>query len=83
MESFEVESTIPGNKRTVRVYLPPGYQRGGKDYGLLLAYDGNQYTQAVPTPMILDNMIAAKAISADHCRVHGVARSGRGVSAER
>lgn len=63
VENLEIESKIPGNRRTVRVYLPPGYQRsGGKDYGLLLAYDGNQYTLAVPTPMILDNMIAAKAI---------------------
>ncbi len=62
VENFDVESGILGNKRTVRVYLPPGYKRGGSDYGLLLAYDGNQYTLAVPTPMILDNMIAAKAI---------------------
>lgn len=62
LENLDVESRILGNKRTVRVYLPPGYQRDRSDYGLLLAYDGNQYTTAVPTPMILDNMIAAKAI---------------------
>ena len=62
MENLDVESKALGNKRTVRVYLPPGYQRGGSDYGLLLAYDGNQYTMAIPMPMILDNMIAAKAI---------------------
>ena len=62
VENLDIESRILGNKRTVRVYLPPGYQRGRGDYGLLLAYDGNQYTMAVPTPMILDNMIAAKAI---------------------
>ena len=62
VENFEIRSKVPGNTRTVRVYLPPGYQGSGKDYGLLLAYDGNQYTMAIPTPMILDNMIAAKAI---------------------
>src|SRR5690242_19231258 len=62
VENLDIESRVLGNKRTVRVYLPPGYQRGRSDYGLLLAYDGNQYTMAVPTPMILDNMIAAKAI---------------------
>jgi enterochelin esterase-like enzyme len=62
VETLAIESQILGNKRTVRVYLPPGYQRGKSDYGLLLAYDGNQYTIAVPTPAILDNMIAAKAI---------------------
>ena len=62
VENFDIQSKIPGNKRTVRVYLPAGYQGGHNDYGLLLAYDGNQYTMGVPTPMILDNMIAAKAI---------------------
>ena len=63
VENFDIHSKTPGNKRTVRVYLPPGYQGSRDDYGLLLAYDGNQYTMAVPTPMILDNMIAAKAIA--------------------
>ena len=63
VETQDIESKIPGNKRTVRVYLPPGYQKSGRDYGVLLAYDGNQYTMGVPTPMILDNMIAAKAIA--------------------
>ena len=62
VENFDVQSRMPGSTRTVRVYLPAGYQRSGGDYGLLLAYDGNQYTIGVPTPMILDNMIAAKAI---------------------
>jgi enterochelin esterase family protein len=62
METLDVESHILGNRRTLRVYLPPGYRKGARDYGLLLAYDGNQYTQAVPTPTILDNMIAAHVI---------------------
>ncbi len=52
---------ILGNQRTEESTLPPGYSRS-RDYGWLLAYDGNQYTTAVPTPTILDNMIAAKAI---------------------
>src|SRR5262245_14399881 len=62
MEALDVDSRILGNRRTVRVYLPPGYRKGARDYGLLLAYDGNQYTQSVPTPMILDNMGAAPVI---------------------
>lgn len=61
VETLDVESKILGNKRTLRIYLPPGYSRS-RDYGWLLAYDGNQYTTAVPTPTILDNMIASKAI---------------------
>ncbi len=62
VETLDVESNILANRRTLRVYLPPGYRDGARDYGLVLAFDGNQYTQAVPMPTILDNMIAAKVI---------------------
>jgi enterochelin esterase-like enzyme len=62
VETLPVESKILGNSRVLRVYLPPAYATGKVSYGLLLAYDGNQYTQAVPTPGILDNMIAARVI---------------------
>jgi enterochelin esterase family protein len=61
VESLDVESRILGNKRTLKIYLPPGYS-SSREYGWLLAYDGNQYTTAVPTPTILDNMIASKAL---------------------
>ena len=63
IETLDIASTILGNRRTLRVYLPPGYRDGAGDFSLLLAFDGNQYTQAVPTPMILDNMIAAREIA--------------------
>jgi len=56
-----VETVGVGN-RTVQVYTPPGYKDHRRSYGMLLVYDGIQYTTAVPTPSILDNMIAAKAI---------------------
>jgi enterochelin esterase family protein len=62
LETLPIESKILGNSRVLRVYLPPAYARSKAAFGLLLAYDGNQYTQAVPTPTILDNMIAAHAI---------------------
>jgi len=62
LEAMDIESKILGNRRTLRVYRPPGYERGTRDCALLLIYDGNQYTTAIPTPRILDNMIAAKAI---------------------
>lgn len=58
--------SLPGDevqhRPPLRIYLPAGYQATHRDYGLVLAYDGNQYTHGVPMPMILDNMIAAKAI---------------------
>jgi enterochelin esterase-like enzyme len=62
VELLPIESKILGNTRTLRVYLPFGYRRDGPAYGLLLAYDGNQYTGGVPTPTILDNLIAARRI---------------------
>ena len=62
IEMLPIESKILGNSRVLRVYLPPAYARSKASFGLLLAYDGNQYTGAVPTPTILDNMIAAHAI---------------------
>jgi enterochelin esterase family protein len=64
IETLDVPSRFVAGKRpTLKIYLPPGYKNAGRDYGLLLAYDGNQYTTAVPLPMILDNMIAARAIA--------------------
>jgi enterochelin esterase-like enzyme len=63
LQTLDVESKVLGNRRTLRIYLPPGYRSSTRDYGLLLAYDGNQYTSAVPVPTILDNMIAAHAIA--------------------
>ena len=63
LETLDVDSRILGNRRTLRIYLPPGYESNTRDYGLLLAYDGNQYTQSVPMPTILDNMIAARVIA--------------------
>jgi enterochelin esterase-like enzyme len=44
--------------RRVWVYTPPGYRKGGRPYHLLVLFDGWQYTHDIPTPTILDNMIA-------------------------
>jgi enterochelin esterase-like enzyme len=62
LEELDIDSKILGNRRTLQVYLPPGYRHDSRSYGLLLAFDGIQYTTAIPTPAILDNMIAAHAI---------------------
>jgi enterochelin esterase family protein len=63
LETMDIDSKVLGNRRTLRIYLPPGYASGTRDCDLLLMYDGNQYTTSIPTPRILDNMIAAKAIA--------------------
>jgi enterochelin esterase family protein len=63
LQSLTVNSAILGHPYTLQIYVPPDYRATSHDYGLLLAYDGNQYTTAVPTPTILDNMIAAHVIA--------------------
>lgn len=51
------------NERNISVYLPAHY---GSDppYPLLLLFDGGAYTTLVPTPTILDNLIAEGLIPA-------------------
>jgi enterochelin esterase-like enzyme len=51
-------STVLGNDRHLWVYTPPGYTGDGAPYGLLLLFDGESYTTTIPTPTILDNLIA-------------------------
>ena len=48
--------------RRVWVYTPPGYEPSGRACGLLFLFDGWQYTHTIPTPTILDNMIADGAL---------------------
>jgi enterochelin esterase family protein len=62
VDTFDVDSTILANQRKVSVYTPPGYRKQGRAYGLLLMFDRLSYTSDVPTPTILDNMLADKAI---------------------
>lgn len=62
IETIEVESKILSNRRKVSIYTPPGYAAKGKDYGLLLVFDREAYLTEVPTPTILDNMLAEKVI---------------------
>ena len=54
-----------GNTRDVWVYTPPEFdtlKRDPKGLPLLLVFDGGEYVSSVPTPTILDNLIAAKRI---------------------
>jgi enterochelin esterase-like enzyme len=57
-----LRSSILNNERRVWVYTPPQYSAEGAAYGWLLLLDGWAYTQFVPTPVILDNLIAAKQL---------------------
>ena len=49
------------NERQVSVYTPAGYHANGR-YALMVLFDEGAYLTNVPTPTILDNLIAAGKI---------------------
>lgn len=62
IEKQTVKSSILSNERNVWIYLPANYRTRGKPYTLLILFDGQSYLDLVPTPAILDNLIAAGKI---------------------
>ena len=58
LEDAKIKSEILKNERRAWVYTPPGYARDGKPYGLIVMFDGPMYTLLIPTPAILDNLLA-------------------------
>lgn len=58
VEEKRLKSAILGNERKAWVYTPPGYKTDGEPYGLMVLFDGFAYTLLVPTPVILDNLLA-------------------------
>jgi enterochelin esterase family protein len=58
IEEKRVKSAILGNERKAWVYTPPGYKIDGEPYPLMVVFDGFAYTMLVPTPAILDNLLA-------------------------
>jgi enterochelin esterase-like enzyme len=68
VEEHEFTSALLKNKREIGVYLPPGYSRNAKPYGLLFLFDESVYINSarngtiVPAPTILDNLISENRI---------------------
>ena len=62
LKSYQLRSEILKNERSVTVYSPPGYNAKAGPYPLLVVFDGEIYNDAIPTPTILDNLIAARKI---------------------
>ena len=58
IDEKKLKSSILGNERRAWVYTPPGYNTAGIPYGLMVIFDGVAYTIVVPTPVILDNLLA-------------------------
>lgn len=58
LEHQRVASKLLGNERDVYLYRPAGWQAGKAQQDLLVLFDAHAYTRQVPTPTILDNLIA-------------------------
>jgi len=65
LTSTSLKSASLNEDRTLSIYTPPGYD-GAMAADLLIVFDGATYTgsaaSGIPTPTILDNLIAAKKI---------------------
>jgi len=58
VERESLKSEILGNTREGYVYRPAGWNNIDQQPGLLVLFDAHAYTRQVPTPTILDNLIA-------------------------
>ncbi|TMD02022.1 MAG: enterochelin esterase [Chloroflexi bacterium] len=58
LKLHHIHSHMLRNSRRAWVYTPPGYEPSAEPYGLLLLFDGSAYLELIPTPTILDNLLA-------------------------
>jgi enterochelin esterase-like enzyme len=57
-----LKSATLKNERTVSVYTPAHYSASGEPDALMIVFDGSAHLSAMPTPTMLDNLIAAARI---------------------
>ncbi len=64
IDKYQFKSALLKNEREVAVYTPAGYSRDAKPYGLIVLFDEKPYIDEniIPTPTILDNLIAENRI---------------------
>ena len=62
IKNYRFSSKLLNNTRDISIYTPANYNVDDKEQALLFVFDGNAYQTKVPTPQILDNLIAAKKI---------------------
>lgn len=58
LERKRLASDVLGNTRDVYLYRPAGWRPGAAGQALLVLFDAHAYTRQVPTPTLLDNLIA-------------------------
>lgn len=62
-EHRTVRSRKLQNSRAVWVFLPPNFAPKTVRYNLLLVFDGPPYLDPIPTPRIVENLVAARRLS--------------------
>jgi enterochelin esterase-like enzyme len=62
VESLEVRSQSSGESRIVRVYVPATLTASSHRAALLVCFDGKNWETDLSTPIVLDNLIAKRAI---------------------
>ncbi|MGH9837942.1 MAG: alpha/beta hydrolase-fold protein [Blastocatellia bacterium] len=80
LKQEKLRSEILKEERAVSIFTPAGYDPQGGLYGLLILFDGEDYLGAIPTPAILDNLVASKKI---HPLVAILVGNGSGASRNR
>jgi enterochelin esterase-like enzyme len=62
IEKQKIQSELLNNQHDLSIYLPAGYKANAAPYDLAVIFDESAYLTRVPTPVILDNLIAASKI---------------------
>ncbi|WP_445672160.1 alpha/beta hydrolase-fold protein [Pseudomonas inefficax] len=58
LQRERLASALLGNERDIYLYRPAGWRANADGQALLVLFDAHAYTRQVPTPTILDNLIA-------------------------
>lgn len=63
VQVYAFAATAHGVARSIWVYTPPGYDAArAEPYDLVVAFDGGDYLVDIPLPLILDTLLAARAV---------------------
>jgi enterochelin esterase family protein len=62
IEKQKIHSELLKNEHDLSIYLPAGYKANATPYDLVVIFDESAYLTKVPTPVILDNLVAASKI---------------------
>ncbi len=76
-EHARLRSRYLQGSRSVWAYVPPRFRSRAAGYNLIIAFDGVAYRSAVPTPTIVENLVAAGRVGPSVLVLVGNARGAR------